>query len=199
MNDQIPKNLKLQIITTLGVRYEGTFVHIIKEEKSILLKNVKNYGTENRASALFIPPVEKIWDSIVFRANEISTIASDELPLSSEFLPKNMIPACSTDIQEESFFIEVQPEIQGVKNPKELSEKSCYNKLEFFDTLSSSVTSGHSHRREGVIDRVNYETFGSLPRRGMFNGRGRQAPQRIIRTPNSKEPNFYYVAKNQPS
>ena len=72
--DQTLNNAKIRIITNSDIRYEGILYKINPEEKTITLKNVKSFGTEDRRSDKVLPASELIYEYIVFRSIEIKDL-----------------------------------------------------------------------------------------------------------------------------
>lgn len=76
MSDQknIEKKLsesRVRIITHQNVRYEGILYQINSKEKTVALKNVKSFGTEDRETDKVIDAKERVYEFIVFRSDEI--------------------------------------------------------------------------------------------------------------------------------
>lgn len=76
MSDQknIEKKLsesRVRIITHQNVRYEGILYQINSKEKTVALKNVKSFGTEDRPTDKVVNAKERIYEFIVFRSDEI--------------------------------------------------------------------------------------------------------------------------------
>jgi protein LSM14 len=65
---------KVRIITKNDIRYEGTLYQINSQEKTIALKDVVSFGTEDRVTEKFIPPSDFIYEIIVFRSCEIKNL-----------------------------------------------------------------------------------------------------------------------------
>ena len=72
--DQTLNNAKIRIITNSDIRYEGILYKINPEEKTITLKNVKSFGTEDRRTDKVLPASELIYEYIVFRSIEIKDL-----------------------------------------------------------------------------------------------------------------------------
>lgn len=71
---KIPQNLKIRIITNADIRYEGTLFNLNSSEKTISLKNVTAFGTEDRRKDTFIPPSNTVYEMVVFRSCEIKDL-----------------------------------------------------------------------------------------------------------------------------
>lgn len=65
---------RVRIITKNDIRYEGTLYQINSNEKTIALKEVVSYGTEDRTTEKSIPPSDFIYEIIVFRSCEIKNL-----------------------------------------------------------------------------------------------------------------------------
>lgn len=73
MDNQL-EDKKVRIITHSNLRFEGNLYQINAEEKTIALKNVKNFGTEDRNVEKFVPPNNLVYEFIVFRSTEIQNL-----------------------------------------------------------------------------------------------------------------------------
>lgn len=65
---------RVQIMTNSNVRYEGILYRINPTEKTIALKNVRSFGTEDRVSDKVVPSSNIIYEFIVFRSSEIKDL-----------------------------------------------------------------------------------------------------------------------------
>lgn len=65
---------KVRILTHSNLRFEGTLYQINANEKTIALKNVRNFGSEDREVEKFVPPNNLIYEFIVFRSTEIQNL-----------------------------------------------------------------------------------------------------------------------------
>jgi hypothetical protein len=63
----------LNLISKQEIRYEGTLVQINSQDQTLLLKNVKSYGSEGRRGkgATEIPPSTQVYEHIIFKASEL--------------------------------------------------------------------------------------------------------------------------------
>lgn len=59
---------RVRIITHSNLRFEGVIYQINKNEKTIALKDVRNFGTEEREVEKFVPPSNMIYDFLVFKS-----------------------------------------------------------------------------------------------------------------------------------
>ena len=62
---------KVRIITHSNFRFEGILYQINTKEKTLALKNVKNFGTEERQVEKYVPPSSLVYEFIVFKSTEI--------------------------------------------------------------------------------------------------------------------------------
>jgi len=72
---------KIQIITNSEIRYRGKLYQVNPMEKTIALREVISYGTEDRRADTIIQPVQTVYDCIVFRSTdikELEVVANDE-------------------------------------------------------------------------------------------------------------------------
>jgi len=72
---------KIQIITNSEIRYRGKLYQVNPMEKTIALREVISYGTEDRRADRVIQPVQTVYDCIVFRSTdikELEVVANDE-------------------------------------------------------------------------------------------------------------------------
>jgi protein LSM14 len=71
----------LSLITKAESRYEGTLFEVDRVNKTMSLKNVKNYGTEGRRNGENeIPKSDPIIASVKFRVDLIKTFKIIEQP-----------------------------------------------------------------------------------------------------------------------
>ena len=68
------KDKRIRIITVSEIRYEGTLYQINKKDKTIALKNVVAFGTEDRRVDQVIPPSQNVYELIIFKASHIKDI-----------------------------------------------------------------------------------------------------------------------------
>lgn len=68
------KNKRIRIITISEIRYEGTLYQINTKDKTIALKNVVAFGTEDRRADQVIPPSQNVYELIIFKASHIKNI-----------------------------------------------------------------------------------------------------------------------------
>ncbi|CAD8075729.1 unnamed protein product [Paramecium primaurelia] len=84
------KQNRVSILTKQNIRYEGSVYAIDKIRKTVFLKEVKCFGTENREAAIFIPPSTKVTQMAEFNNEqilEIKKLSNNEFP---EHLPNNL-------------------------------------------------------------------------------------------------------------
>lgn len=68
------KDKRIRIITISEIRYEGTLYQINTKDKTIALKNVVSFGTEDRKTDQVIPPSQAVYELIIFKASHIKDI-----------------------------------------------------------------------------------------------------------------------------
>ena len=68
------KDKRIRIITASEIRYEGTLYQINTKDKTITLKNVVTFGTEDRKTDEVIPPSQNVYEIIIFKASHIKDI-----------------------------------------------------------------------------------------------------------------------------
>jgi protein LSM14 len=68
------KDKRIRIITISEIRYEGTLYQINTKDKTIALKNVVAFGTEDRRADQVIPPSQNVYELIIFKASHIKDI-----------------------------------------------------------------------------------------------------------------------------
>ena len=98
-NDQTLTNAKIRIITNSDIRYEGILFKINPDEKTITLKNVKGFGTENRRPEKKVPASELMYEYIVFRSIEIKdliVLKDEEITEKTTSEPKKEEPKIET-------------------------------------------------------------------------------------------------------
>lgn len=67
-------NARIRIITNSEIRYEGTLYKINPDEKTITLRNVQSFGTEDRRSDKVQMASALVYEYIVFRSIEIKDL-----------------------------------------------------------------------------------------------------------------------------
>ena len=82
----------ISIITTNDIRYEGTMYNVNQVERTITLKDVRSFGTEDRKREGFIAPLNMVYDFIVFHSTEIKELNAN----------KGTLPTQNSDSKEES-------------------------------------------------------------------------------------------------
>ncbi|XP_052195835.1 protein decapping 5-like isoform X2 [Diospyros lotus] len=92
----------VSLTSKTGIRYEGTLAVINLVDRSIVLKDVKFLGTEDRDVALKVPPSDTIYDKIMFQSKDIkdvevksSTCTQDKDPIFDD--PAVIQAHCSED------------------------------------------------------------------------------------------------------
>ncbi|CAD8121498.1 unnamed protein product [Paramecium sonneborni] len=68
------KQNRVSILTKQNIRYEGSLYAIDKIRKTVFLKEVKCFGTENRETTIFIPQSTKITQMAEFTNEQILEI-----------------------------------------------------------------------------------------------------------------------------
>lgn len=68
------KDKRIRIITISEIRYEGILYQINTKDKTIALKNVVAFGTEDRRADQVIPPSQNVYELIIFKASHIKDI-----------------------------------------------------------------------------------------------------------------------------
>lgn len=185
---KIPPNLRIRIITNADIRYEGTLFNVNAAEKTISLKEVTAFGTEDRRSDTFIPPSSKVYDCVIFRSCEIK----DLVGMKGDLPPAKTEPEAAPPVQEQK---KADPPAQKKAEPAKAPEPKPEKKVEtkpvavekapeeppktqpeepkaskpsndFFDDFQvSAEPSGVRDREEAFrTRRINQETFGPMTR-----------------------------------
>lgn len=68
------KDKRIRIITISEIRYEGRLYQINSKEKTIALKDVVTYGTEDRRTDTVVPPQQTVYEMIIFKASHIKDL-----------------------------------------------------------------------------------------------------------------------------
>ena len=67
-------NARVRIITKSEIRYEGMLYQINAGEKTVALKDVYSFGSEDRLKDKFVPASDVPYEFIVFKSNEIKDL-----------------------------------------------------------------------------------------------------------------------------
>ena len=71
----------MSLISKQEIRYVGTLVMINSKEHTLVLQNVKSYGTEGRQSSYgHVPASQRIYEHIVFKADELKDFSVIKSP-----------------------------------------------------------------------------------------------------------------------
>lgn len=65
------KDRRIRIITISEIRYEGNLYQVNSNDKTIALKDVIAFGTEDRPAPQVIPPSQTVYEVIIFKASHI--------------------------------------------------------------------------------------------------------------------------------
>ncbi len=189
---------KVRIITHSNIRYEGTLYQINQKEKSIALKNVISFGTEDRVQDKVIPSSDFVYEFIVFKSVDIQNLEVLKKGTPSE--PQNQpqqdhhqhrqkhikqekeeVQNRYDDYEENNGNIknyqpqqeelEVQEEEKEQQEEERKQKDANYKQDDFFDTLSSSIDT-KNHKNVYLDRKLAKETFGHVPyMTGRYQGR----------------------------
>jgi protein LSM14 len=107
------KDKRIRIITISEIRYEGTLYQINTKDKTIALKNVVAFGTEERRVDQVIPPSQNVYELIIFKASHIKDInvLSQEEETKSQVAKKEEIVEKAPEVEKKP----AQPAEEPVK------------------------------------------------------------------------------------
>jgi protein LSM14 len=88
---------KITLISQSDIRYEGVLSGIDPEKSTVTLKDVRSFGTETRAPQRPIPPSEKVFSYIIFRAADIKDLSVHEKG------PEEVRPRCGGPIADRAW------------------------------------------------------------------------------------------------
>jgi protein LSM14 len=71
---------KISLISKSDIRYEGTLFNIDAAASTVALKDVRMFGTEGRREGEQIPPMDKVYNFIVFKVSDIKDLTVCEPP-----------------------------------------------------------------------------------------------------------------------
>jgi protein LSM14 len=148
------KDKRIRIITVSEIRYEGTLYQINTKDKTIALKNVVAFGTEDRKADQVIPPSQNVYELINFKAShikDINVLTSEEekkaqvVKEEEEEEPKQVAPVEAPKTQE--------PKIQKVPEREVSREKRKYDDDEDEYEPKGSSSRGRGYHRDDDRDR----------------------------------------------
>ncbi|CAD8123181.1 unnamed protein product [Paramecium sonneborni] len=84
------KQNRVSVLTKQHIRYEGSVYAIDKIRKTVFLKEVKCFGTENREATIFIPPSTKFTQMAEFQNEQILEIKKLNNNEFSEHFPSTL-------------------------------------------------------------------------------------------------------------
>ena len=71
----------MSLISKQEIRYVGTLVMINSKEHTLVLQNVKSYGSEGRRGTLDqVPPSQRVYEHIIFKADELKDFSVIKSP-----------------------------------------------------------------------------------------------------------------------
>lgn len=122
---------KVRIITKSDIRYEGKLYQINATEKTVALKDVKSFGSEDRVKDKFVPPSDVIYEYIVFRSVEIKdlVVLKDETPEKKENANENAN--------------KVQEQVQTEKSEPKPERKQSYKEKEVPSKINNENQKDH--------------------------------------------------------
>lgn len=196
--DNTLTDAKVRIITNSDIRFEGTLYKINASEKTIALKDVTSFGTEDRRAERAVPPSSLVYEYLVFRSVEIKDLivlknnGTDPREPESKVVVDNKSALTETRSEKTNAreergreqtsysksgrfdFEEMVNKFDKIERSKDdAKDKYKANKYEendFFDKISTSVNSTERREIEDFKDKkLSQETFGHMPRHGNSN------------------------------
>ena len=126
------KTAKVRIITKSKMRYEGELFHLNPEEKTICLKQVRSFGTEDRVEGNKVAGVDTIFECVVFKSKEIE----DLLVLKKEVLKT----------KEKEVLLQ-----EGTKNKKSMKKKAEEKEAETKANLEEVKPEENVEKKENIV------------------------------------------------
>jgi protein LSM14 len=145
------ENSRVSIISQADIRYEGKLYKLEKETKSIYLKEVKSFGTEDRRQTNPVPPAPNVYPLILFRGSEIKEISvlgdspSPEAAAPSQAQQKQAPRRESADYNDKLFDKEDEDE-EPASKPSNLNPSEAMNSGAQKSSVSANVSKASPER-----------------------------------------------------
>lgn len=145
------ENSRVSIISQADIRYEGKLYKLEKETKSIYLKEVKSFGTEDRRQTNPVPPAPNVYPLILFRGSEIKEISvlgdspSPEATAPSQAQQKQAPRRESADYNDKLFDKEDEDE-EPASKPSNLNPSEAMNSGAQKSSVSANVSKASPER-----------------------------------------------------
>ena len=145
------ENSRVSIISQADIRYEGKLYKLEKETKSIYLKEVKSFGTEDRRQTNPVPPAPNVYPLILFRGSEIKEISvlgdspSPEAAAPSQAQQKQAPRRESADYNDKLFDKEDEDE-EPASKPSNLNPSEAMNSGAQKSSVSANVSKASPDR-----------------------------------------------------
>ena len=173
----------VRIITKQAIRYEGEKPVVDKENKTITLRRVRIFGTDDRETAVQIPEFEAVYECVMFRSENIRDLKvlgeKTEKVLEKKILRTE---ASFGDLENSDGIGDSQEQNLGAENENmqffseqtenfennelkilknRIAGKAKYQTQEFFDDLTSSTSNkGRGNDPFYLETETNNNTFG---------------------------------------
>ena len=155
-------NARVRIITKSEIRYEGTLYQINAGEKTVALKDVYSFGSEDRLKDKFVPASDVPYEFIVFKSNEIK----DLMVLKDEDKKKPTKPKQEEKQEQQGNKVEekeLEPEKKQEEpkkdpEPTEKKQKNVETKIGFeFDDMLEKLNTIEQHKKDTEMEVKQYQ------------------------------------------
>ena len=151
------KTAKVRIITKSEMRYEGELFQLNPKEKTICLKQVTSFGTEDRLSENKVMGVDTIFECVVFQSKEIKDLVVLKKEITKTQDKVLLLKENEEEKEEEE---EEEKEEDKKKETKEKEKKIQEKKEEKFDlqALRTQTEDSKLHNEKTEAKRKQEET-----------------------------------------
>ena len=166
------KTAKVRIITKSEMRYEGELFQLNPKEKTICLKQVTSFGTEDRLPENKVMGVDTIFECVVFQSKEIK-----DLVVLKKEITKTQDKVLLLEKKGKEEDLETQGEIKEKQDQKEEIEEKKFDLQELREqteesTLHSEKTEAKRKHEENKTEYVKDDFFDKITTSTRKYGRG---------------------------
>lgn len=142
---------KISLISKSGIRYEGILVDVNPQESTITFEQVRFFGTEGRRPGNEIPPMDKVFECVVFRSSDI-----EDLQVYEEAPAAKTAPAASA-IPDPAVVSSVESKDEVVKMPT----RNYASALSSGQNASAAATTATAAPSSSIVNTQESGSFAS--------------------------------------